>query len=193
MASDEQAIKLLQDENTRLRRAVEELSVLNDLARAIGSITDSNKVMETVINRSLKAIGAEQGIITLVEEDSATPLKTLVRSITSSAHREQFHLTQNIVGWMLINKKSMMSNDIRNDDRFRGIRGLSESIRSVLCTPLMMKNQVKGVLSIFNKKEGKQFGDDDKRLLAIIAAGSPFPETSAMTNPQCSSSSWMKS
>jgi len=80
MASDEQAIKLLQDENTRLRRAVEELSVLNDLARAIGSITDSNKVMETVINRSLKAIGAEQGIITLVEEDSATPLKTLVRS-----------------------------------------------------------------------------------------------------------------
>ncbi len=172
MASDEQAIKLLQDENTRLRRAVEELSVLNDLARAIGSITDSNKVMETVINRSLKAIGAEQGIITLVEEDSATPMKTLVRSITSSAHREQFHLTQNIVGWMLINKKSMMSNDIRNDDRFRGIRGLSESIRSVLCTPLMMKNQVKGVLSIFNKKEGKQFGDDDKRLLAIIAAQS---------------------
>ncbi len=172
MPSDDRNIKLLQEENSRLKRAVEELSVLNDLARAIGSITDANKVMEAVIKRSIKAIGAEQGVITLVEEDSATPMKTLVRSITSSTDREQFHLSQNIVGWMLINKKPMLSNDIRADDRFRGVRDLSESIRSVLCTPLMTKNQVKGVLSIFNKKTGKLFDDDDQRLLAIIAAQS---------------------
>ncbi|MFQ5798248.1 MAG: PP2C family protein-serine/threonine phosphatase [Bacteroidota bacterium] len=172
MPSDDRNIKLLQEENSRLKRAVEELSVLNDLARAIGSITDANKVMEAVIKRSIKAIGAEQGVITLVEEDPGTPMRTLVRSITSSANREQFHLSQNIVGWMLINKKPMLSNEIRADDRFKGIRDLSESIRSVLCTPLMTKNQVKGVLSIFNKKGGKLFDDDDQRLLAIIAAQS---------------------
>ena len=172
MASDDHAIKSLQDENARLKRAVEELAVLNDLARAIGSITDSNKVMEAVIRRSIKAIGAEQGVITLVEEESATPMKTLVRSMRSSAGREQYHLDQNIVGWMLINKKPMLSNDVHADDRFKGVRDLSESIRSVLCTPLMTKNQVKGVLSIFNKKGTESFDDDDQRLLAIIAAQS---------------------
>lgn len=172
MTADDQSVKLLQEENFRLKRAVEELSVLNDLARAIGSITDPDKVMEAVIKRSIKAIGAEQGLITLVEEDSAAPMKTLVRSVTSSSNREQFHISQNIVGWMLINKKPMLSNDIRSDERFRGIRDLSESIQSVLCTPLMTKNQIKGVLSIFNKKGGKQFDDDDQRLLSIIAAQS---------------------
>lgn len=172
MVSDNHTLQLLQEENARLKRAVEELSVLNDLARAIGSITDSNKVMETVIKRSLKAIGAEQGVITLVEEDAGQPMKTLVRSMTSSANREQFHLNQSVLGWMLINKKAMMSNDIRTDERFRGIRDLSESIRSVLCVPLMTKNLVKGVLSIFNKKGDKLFDDDDQRLLSIIAAQS---------------------
>ena len=67
----------LEDENLRLRRAVEELSFLNDLARAIGASSDPQEIMNTIIRRSLRALNAEQGVITLVEEQAGNAMKTL--------------------------------------------------------------------------------------------------------------------
>jgi sigma-B regulation protein RsbU (phosphoserine phosphatase) len=37
---------------------------------------------------------------------------------------------------------------------------------------MMIKSELKGVLTVYNKKDGKQFTDEDQRLLAIIAAQS---------------------
>ena len=91
-------LQTLQEENQRLRRAVEELSILNDLARAIWASLDSKEIMQTIIRRSLRAVNAEQGVITMVEEQSADPMKTLVRAVTDSSQQEQFHLHQALVG-----------------------------------------------------------------------------------------------
>jgi len=45
------ALLSLQRENERLQRAVQELSILNDLARAIGASFSSDAIMQTIINR----------------------------------------------------------------------------------------------------------------------------------------------
>ena len=51
-------LRALEEENRRLRRAVRELSVLNDLAREIGASLDSQHIMSTIITRSLRAVRA---------------------------------------------------------------------------------------------------------------------------------------
>lgn len=164
-------LQSLRDENQRLKRAVEELSVLNELARAVGASSNSEEIMQTIIRRSMRAVNAEQGVITLVAQQADNPMKTLVRAMVSSSEHEQFHLTQALVGWMHLNKKPLLLNDPRNDERFRGV-AWDESIRSLLCVPMMIKSELKGVLTLSNKKEGNLFTEDDQRLLAIIAAQS---------------------
>jgi len=164
-------LQTLQEENRRLRRAVEELSILNDLARLIGGSLNSHEIMQTIIHRSLRAVHAEQGIITLVDEQANKPMKTLVRSMVSSSDHAQFHLTDSILGWMHLNKKPLMINDPTNDDRFRGIRW-DHAVKSVLCVPLVIKSLMIGILTAYNKKDGQTFTDDDQRLMAIIAAQS---------------------
>ena len=161
----------LQEENQRLRRAVEELSILNDLARAIGASVNSQEIMRTIVHRSLKAINGEQGVITLVDSHASDPMKTLVRTAVSSASYSPYHFHQSLLGWMYLNKKPLTINDPANDERFRGVKW-DESIRSLLCVPLMVKAELKGVLTAYNKKGAGQFTDDDQRLLAIIAAQS---------------------
>ena len=42
-------------------------------------------------------------------------MKTLVRATVSSGEHEQFHLNQNLLGWMHINKKPLLANDLHND------------------------------------------------------------------------------
>lgn len=171
MPESNSQLQTLQEENQRLRRAVEELSILNDLARAIGASLDSKEIMQTIIRRSLRAVNAEQGVITMVEEQSADPMKTLVRAVTESSQQEQFHLHQALVGWMHLHKKPLIIKSPQSDERFRGVRW-DESIYSLVCVPMMVKSELKGVLAVYNKKEGKEFTDDDQRLLAILAAQS---------------------
>jgi serine phosphatase RsbU (regulator of sigma subunit) len=165
------SVPSLEDENQRLKRAVEELSILNDLARAIGASVNSEEIMRTIIHRSLRAIGAEQGVITLVDRDADDSMKTLVRTSVSSAEREQYHFNQNLLGWMHINKKPLMINDPKHDERFSGVTW-DISIRSLVCVPMMVKSQLRGVLTVYNKKDHGKFTEEDQRLLAIIAGQS---------------------
>ena len=161
----------LREENQRLKRAVEELSILNDLARAIGASLDPQEIMNTIIRRSLRAINAEQGVITLVDQQSNDPMKTLVRAMVSSTEHEEFHLTQSLLGWMHLHKKPLLVNSPRTDERFRGVKW-DESIASLVCVPMIIKSELKGVLTVYNKKGGTGFTEDEQRLLAIIAAQS---------------------
>lgn len=161
----------LEEENRRLKRAVEELSILNDLGRAISASLDSQEIMQTIIRRSLRAVNAEQGVITLVDERASQPMKTLVRTMVSSSDHEQFQVNQALLGWMYLNKKPLLLNNPKSDERFRGVRW-EESVQTLLCVPLIVKSELKGVLTVFNKRGNGGFSDEDQRLLAIIAVQS---------------------
>ena len=54
---------VLLDENRRLKKAVEELSILHDLPRAIGASLDPQEIIGTIVRKSLRAVNAEQGVI----------------------------------------------------------------------------------------------------------------------------------
>ncbi len=169
--AEENSIQVLQEENQRLKRAVEELSVLNELARAIGASINSQEIMNTIIRRSMRAVNAQQGDIVLIDELESTPMKTLVRTMVSSVRGEAFHLNQALLGWMHLNKKPLVVGDPKKDERFIGVEW-DHSIRSLVCVPLIVKSEVKGVLTLYNKKGANQFSDNDQRLLAIIAGQS---------------------
>lgn len=166
-----QSITNLKQENMRLRRALEELSILNELAREIGASTNSEQIMKKVISRSLRAVHAEQGNITLVKKNSGDPMKTLVRSMVSSSEHKPFHVHQALLGWMHINKKPLALHDPQKDERFLGIQWDCE-IKTVLCVPLLVKNELIGILTVCNKKGNDLFSEEDTRLLAIIAGQS---------------------
>jgi len=149
---------------------VEELTILNDLARAIGASHNSQEIMNTIIRRSLRAVNAEQGVITLVDEKASQPMKTLIRTMVSSAEHQPLHLNQSLLGWMYLNKRPLLINDPAADDRFKGVRW-DNTIGSLLCVPLLIKSELKGVLTVYNKR-GTGFTEEDQRLLAIIAGQS---------------------
>lgn len=172
MEAQKESLALLQRENEQLRRAVQELSTLLDLARAIGASLDSADIMRTIINRSLKAMNAQQGVITLVDRDRKLPTATLVRATVSSTnHQHPFHITESLLGWMYLNKRPLSLNDPRTDERFSGVEWDPE-VESLLCVPLLIKSELNGILTVYNKKDGARFDSNDERLLSIIASHS---------------------
>jgi len=159
----------LQAENQKLRQAVDELSLLNELATAISSTMPMEEINRMIVNKCLNKIRAEQGYISLVDNlEKADRTHTLVRVFDKSTLSVPFRLGVTLTGWMMRNQAPLLVNDAFSDERFQGTEWNGMPIRSVLAVPLKVKNLLIGFMSLFNKKEG-DFSPEDQRLLSIVA------------------------
>ncbi|MBU0743164.1 SpoIIE family protein phosphatase [bacterium] len=158
--------------NTALQRAVEELSVLNELAAEIGASFDAEYILDRIVDRARRTTGAEQAVISLVGHDTPDPAKTVCRAMGSAVTRERYHLDLHLQGWMQHHRRPLLANDPRHDERLRA-EDLPETVHSLLCVPLLLRMEVIGVLSVYNKRgaggDGGGFDEEDQRLLSIIA------------------------
>jgi sigma-B regulation protein RsbU (phosphoserine phosphatase) len=158
----------LEEENKRLRRAVSELSILNDVALAVGTAADPQDMVEKLVSQLLRAVSAEQATVTLFDRTFENTARTQIRVMASSTELPQYHMNQAFVGWMQLYKKPLVIDDPKSDSRFKGI-DWDETVRSVMCVPLLVKSEMTGALTVYNKKGGGVFTDEDQRLLPIIA------------------------
>jgi sigma-B regulation protein RsbU (phosphoserine phosphatase) len=158
----------LEEENIKLKRAVEELSILNEIAAAISSTMEVEEITKLILSKCIQKIDVEQGTITLLKGSTTDPFKTFVRVEDSPVKGVPYRLGVSLAGWMLKNQKPLLTNDLASDPRFKGMDREEAKIRSMLCVPLRVKNRMTGLISLFNKKR-EVFTLDDQRLLSIIA------------------------
>jgi sigma-B regulation protein RsbU (phosphoserine phosphatase) len=169
----EEKLTALQKENKRLETAINELSVLNDVATAISSTQSVESVIEQIVLRCIKHLKVEQGTVQLLsEQESEQNFQTMIRKQDSSKVVLPYRLDSQLIGWMLKNKRPLLVNDIFNDDRFKLTKHDEIPFKSLLSAPMMVKGKLTGLLTIFNKKNDEHFIEEDKRLLSIIAAQS---------------------
>ncbi|MBT8380873.1 MAG: SpoIIE family protein phosphatase [Ignavibacteriaceae bacterium] len=170
--SEKEHIKL-QEENLRLKSAVEELSILNDIATAITSTQSLEKIIELIVNRCIKHLRVEQGAVMLLEEqDTEKPFQTMIRKQEVSANILPYRFDAQLTGWMLKYKAPLLVNDIKSDDRFKYIDDIDLPFNTLLSVPISLKGSMIGLLTVVNKKSEAGFSTDDQRLLSIIAAQS---------------------
>jgi sigma-B regulation protein RsbU (phosphoserine phosphatase) len=163
----------LLEENNRLRAAVEELSILNDIATAISSTQSLEKVVELIVHKCVKHLRVEQGAVMLLnEKDMNKPFHTMIRKQDSVISSLPFRLDAQLTGWMLKNKSPLLVSDLKTDDRFKLSADEKISIKSLLGVPLTLKGKMTGIITVFNKRDESGFTSNDQRLLSIIAAQS---------------------
>lgn len=167
-----QTIQQLEQEIQRLKIAVEELSVLNDLAIAASSSLEVRQMLDIIVQKSIKAVKAEQGSISLVTEQEETPFRTLIRQVDRTHDQMPYRVGAHITGWILKNKKPLMIENLATDHRFKASEQEQKEICSMLCVPIWSQARIIGILMMMNKKTHEPFNADDLRLLSIIAAQS---------------------
>jgi sigma-B regulation protein RsbU (phosphoserine phosphatase) len=175
MDTDQQTSQIirLQDENQKLRIAVEELSVLNEIATAITSTQTIEKIVDLIVRKCVKHIKVEQGVVMLLDEkDTQNPFHTMIRKQDSTTNLLPFRLDTQLTGWMLMNKAPLLINDFQSDKRFSTVKDVDFPIKSLLSVPMLLKGKMIGLVTVFNKKSDSGFTINDQRLLGIIAAQS---------------------
>ncbi len=169
---EDQKILQLENEIRRLKSAVEELIVLNELAVAAGTTLEVNNMLDIIVEKSIKAVKAEQGSILLVTEEKDAPLRTLIRQADQRSRLMTYKVGSHITGWVLKYKQPLMIENLATDPRFNTTEQERKEIKSVLCVPIQLQAKLIGILMVTNKKTHEPFNTDDLRLLSIIAAQS---------------------
>ena len=173
MDEDSGQNRKLQEENIRLRNALAELSILNDIATTINSTQPVEKIVDLIVKKCVKHLNVEQGVVMLLnEKDKEKPLHTMIREQHSSLDMLPYRLDTHITGWMLKNHSPLLINDLNNDERFTDLVDKSTPVKSFLSVPLSVKSKMIGVLTVFNKRTKDGFNSNDQRLLSIIGTQS---------------------
>ena len=171
---NEMELNRLRSENLRLKMAVDELSILNEIATAISSTLEVEEVVELIVDKCIKHLKVRQGAVMLLDEkDKNKAPDTIVREFDQSDDQKlPLRLNTQLTGWMINHQKPLLSNDLKNDDRFKINPDDITSIESLLAVPLHLKGRMIGLLTVFNRRGETGFTEDDKRLLTIIGAQS---------------------
>ncbi len=157
----------------KLKLAVKELSVLNDIATAVSTTNDLNQVIELIVHECVNHLNVEQGAIMLLDPtETDDQFRTIVREIDTDTDIVPYHFGVQLSGWMIKNQMPLLINDFSNDNRFTNLSDEQFSINSILSVPLKTKGKLIGVLNVFNKISEEGFSPNDQRMLSIIAAQS---------------------
>ena len=169
MSKSAERTQELEKEIQRLRAAVEELRVLNEIAVAARRATDIDHMLNIIVQKSIIALNAEQGSILLVTQNQNDPFTTFIRHNDSSKLQHKYHIGTNITGWVLLNKEPLIIEDLATDNRFLATDEEKKDIHSVLCVPMWFEGNIMGIMMVVNKKNKRHFQDNDLTLLSIIS------------------------
>ncbi|MDX1641988.1 MAG: GAF domain-containing SpoIIE family protein phosphatase [Balneolaceae bacterium] len=160
--------KKLKKENRELQLAIKELKILNEVATAISSIQSIDEIIDQIVMKCIKHLDVQEGTVSLLKSNSEElEFKTMVRHKNTVSSGVPFRLDSGLKGWMLKNRTSFISNDIKNDDRFQFLSDESYPFDSILAVPLIVQGEMIGYLAVFNKRDAN-FTEEDRRLLSII-------------------------
>ena len=163
----------LSEENKRLKIAIDELAALNDIATAITSNQSVEDVIELIVKKCIKHLNVQQAVVMLLDEkDQINPFHTMIRKQDSITDFMPYRLDTQLTGWMLKNKSPLLVNDFKEDGRFKFLVKEEFPITTLLSVPMMLKNRMVGLLTVFNKHSNSGFSVGDQRLLSILAAQS---------------------
>ena len=162
-------VQELEQEVQRLKTAVSELTVLNELAVAASSTQEVDQLLDIVLKKSIRAVAAEQGSISLLTEQEDKPFKTLIRHGDTTKQKPRHRVGDHITGWVLKHKQPLMIENLAEDKRFQATEIEKKELRSILCVPIWCRAKIIGILMLTNKKTGEAFTSEDLRLLSIIA------------------------
>ena len=156
-------------EKGRLQRLIDELQILNDFSLAMSSTMDVDKIMAQIVNKSISIIGVMQGTIMLIDKQSKDPFRTLIRSVDDECGGRLYKLGSFIMGWIIKNQKPLLINDPVKDERFKELEIEKAGIYNILSVPMILRDELVGLINLFNKKKRIPFTDHDQRIMSIVA------------------------
>ncbi|MBI1880534.1 MAG: GAF domain-containing sensor histidine kinase [Chloroflexi bacterium] len=154
------------------QRRAAEMALLNDVARTLSSTLQLDEVLTRIMEQVESPLNVEAGSL-LLTDPATGELVFQIALGDKAAEVKPFRIPkgQGIAGEVaLTGKPLMIANADRDKRHFKKLDQTTNFLtRNILCVPLVLYDQIIGVLEVINKREGN-FSQNDLELLSSIAS-----------------------
>ncbi len=156
-----------------LEREIYNLTKLVNINGIINSTLDIARLLTIIMEIIKEIMEAEASTLLLYEEKSRDLVFKVALGEAGKELTEKYRvkLGQGIAGWVAENRKPLLVNDAYNDRRFDPMfdRNTGFNTRNILCTPLLYKGKLLGVIQAINPLNRPGFTPDDQQLFQVFA------------------------
>ncbi|MFH1422119.1 MAG: HD domain-containing phosphohydrolase [Planctomycetota bacterium] len=141
------------------------LSVMYQVSRVLGSDKDSHKLLQEVVKICAETIGADHCYAFTKADDAQLYLE----AVFAAQGTPDTSILQNVVNHVLKYGRAVLTSDAGIDERFTDPSDiLSDKVKSVICVPIIVRDQVCGLLYLSNSRIKGAFSSNDVELISAI-------------------------
>jgi adenylate cyclase len=153
----------------RMAAQVEQFQGLSRTAAMLNSTLELDEVFEGVMDTIITLTGAERAFIVLCEGDSLK-MHTARNWDYENVPQGDATFSNSIVQSTLDTRKPTLTTNAQADSRFQAAQSIAaNALRSVLCVPLLVRDQPIGVIYTDNRVLAGLFDQDTETLLMTFA------------------------
>ncbi|MCA9935942.1 MAG: response regulator [Ardenticatenaceae bacterium] len=143
---------------------------LYSMSQVISSSLDMSEVLTIAMDNIRDMLQVEMGSIILRDEKTNNLSFASTLKHSPSLQEMNLHIGEGIVGQVIQTGEPLLINDAQNHPSFSPFvdQLTGEKTRSILCVPLIARDQVIGAVELINKKDGL-FNDMDLTLVSSAA------------------------
>lgn len=148
------------------------LDVLKRVDSFMSTLTDTDRLLEQIMQESQSATGATASSLALLDEASDAFVFHVVLGDKGAATKQiRIGRTEGIIGEVARTGAPLKINDAYADGRFssRVDQATGFVTRSILAVPMVRHERLIGVIEVLNKQDGGAFTDEDQGILEMLA------------------------
>lgn len=156
-----------------LSKKIEEFSALYEVGKFITSTLHLDEVLAFITKKAAKIMSASACSLRLLDKSGHELLLKSSYGFQNKNFQKikrSIKVGENIAGKVVKNGRPYIINDLRKDKKYKyPYYATQKGLRSLVTVPLVQKDKIIGVLSIYNTAVGR-YGVDDAKLLAMFAS-----------------------
>ncbi|KPL00992.1 MAG: hypothetical protein AMJ91_02270 [candidate division Zixibacteria bacterium SM23_73_3] len=143
-----------------------------ETSKLLNSTLDLDKLLDVILNLSARTMEAQASSLLIIDKKREKLKLHLSPSEEAGMKRKlELKVGEGITGWVAEHKKPVISNQFKQDPRYSPEleKQIGFSIDSLICVPLLRREKLIGVVTAFNKLNGKEFDQEDLNIFSSLA------------------------
>jgi len=146
------------------------LQALAGIGQVVNSTLEVDEVLQIVMDTIVRLTEAERGFLMLRDEQGEMVYRIARNWEQESINKNEFAISRSIVQRVINGGEAILTTNAREDPRFGGQESIiAFNLRSILCVPLMVKNDIIGVIYTDNRIRSGIFSESERDLLIAFA------------------------
>ena len=145
---------------------------IGEICAAVNTVVTTKDLLEISLKKTIELFGANRGSIFILDENGRELVLKIAFGLKSDEQESMVkRLGEGIVGKVAELKQPIFVDDITKDSHFQKYQSRSSyRTPSFICAPLIVKDQLLGVINIADKESGHHFIKEEMQLLDFLTS-----------------------